>query len=125
VARRWDDVPTEPMFDMAHVQQPQRPRSLKSVTFGHCPECSAHDRVGLVWQGVHLVWRQHTYRTWSGATMICRTSNVSVCVAPERVPLTGIPVVCPHPTTSSGTTSDQFGAMMTASNPVPPDDTAA
>lgn len=75
----------------------RRPKGLKSVAFGKCPSCTA-GKVGLLWQGRHLVWREHTYRTWSGTPMTCRASGVALCNAPEGTPtLAGTPMRCPHP----------------------------
>lgn len=84
--RRHADIPTLPMFPMTAVTKSagEKPKRVRSVAFGQCPECRAHERVGLVRTASHLVWRQHFYRTHSGAQMPCRASGVAVCQAPPR-----------------------------------------
>lgn len=55
----------------------------KSVAFGACPDCSAF-KVGLIRQGAHLVWRDHSYRTHGGTSLQCRAVAVTLCSAPAR-----------------------------------------
>jgi hypothetical protein len=79
---KFDGVDTLPMFDEPdHTPTPRRQAMPRSVAFGSCPNCTAQ-RVGLVRGPVHLVWRTHTYRTYSGATIPCRASGVPVCAHP-------------------------------------------
>jgi hypothetical protein len=100
--RKFDDVPTESMFDDAAVEsmrdEKTRPDRPKTIASGRCPECH-NGRLGVVRQGEHLLWREHTYTTWSGARLTCRASGVATCVAPERVsrdyPM-HIAILCPH-----------------------------
>lgn len=94
---KFDDIPTGELFDAEPLRSGRvRTRSVKSVAHGNCPRCLA-DKIGLVRIGVHLVWRLHTYRTWSGAPMQCGASGVTVCDAPEASPpLNTEPVACPH-----------------------------
>lgn len=96
---KFDDVPTEPMFDMAPVEDhAEKQKTVRSVASGRCPECR-NLKLGVVRQGKHLVWREHTYTTWSGARIVCRASGVATCVAPERfagdLPM-HVAVLCPH-----------------------------
>lgn len=79
--RKHDAVETLPMFDEPERVQRKRSRGPKSVAFGSCPCCSAQ-RVGLVRQSTCVVWREHTYRTYSGAALTCRASGVALHVAP-------------------------------------------
>jgi hypothetical protein len=95
---KFDDIPTEELFSADDMRSgKRRQKSVKSVAWGNCPGCLA-DKMGLVLVGRHLVWRQHTYRTWSGAAVECTSSGVSVCVAPEKTPThAAVAVTCPHP----------------------------
>lgn len=87
-----DPFGTPELFDLA----PAAPRQVatgeavtsaaapKAVTSATCPECGGVRDVGLLRSGQHLVWREHTCRTWSGAALPCRASGVAVCVAPAK-----------------------------------------
>jgi hypothetical protein len=97
--RKFDDVPTEPLFDMeATEDHSEKQKRVKSVASGRCPECK-NLKLGVVRQGEHLLWREHTYTTWSGARITCRASLIATCVAPERIagdlPM-HVAVLCPH-----------------------------
>lgn len=79
---KFDGVETLPLFDEPeHTPKPRKQRAARSVEFASCPDCTAQ-RVGLVRGPLHLVWRTHTYRTYSGATIQCRASGVPVCMHP-------------------------------------------
>lgn len=96
--RKRDNIPTEPLFDIGpYVHAKPRPaRPPKSIAQGNCPGC-LRAKIGLVMQGTHLVWRMHTYQTWSGATMPCRAVGIAVCQLPESQPrLNAIPLRCKH-----------------------------
>lgn len=86
--RKFDDVPTDSMFGDDELdamrQHPEPVKRPRTVASGRCPECSGQ-RVGVVRQGEHLVWREHMYTTWGGSRQLCRASNVATCVAPERL----------------------------------------
>ena len=74
----------------------ERRKPVRSLRQGKCPCCTAN-RTGLVLVGDHLVWRWHTYVTWSGTRLLCRASGVAVCVAPERNPINPTdPARCAH-----------------------------
>lgn len=69
----------------------------RSVAFGACPGCSAN-KVGLVWQGGHHAWRDHTYRTHGDIPIQCSAVGQRVCDFPGRDvwSLTGLPTpACP------------------------------
>lgn len=74
---------TEPLFaDLIHVPLPRRPRP---AAYGLCPKCRGRGkRTGLMRQGKHLAWRQHSYTTWTGARMTCQASGVLLCQLPAR-----------------------------------------
>lgn len=75
----------EPLFGpVTQVAREGRPKALKPRAWGQCPQCRSADRHALVLQGRHLVWRGHTYRTWSGAYMQCTASWVRLCDAHPR-----------------------------------------
>ena len=96
---KFDDVPTDPLFDAEPLRERKRkPKAIRAMAQGNCPRCT-REKLGLVLLGSHLVWRWHTYRTWSGAPMECTASGVAVCVAPEADPPLAGPghaVQCPH-----------------------------
>lgn len=98
--RKFDDVPTESMFDAEHYRSsPERPKRPRTIASGRCPECIGGTRVGVVRQGEHLLWREHYYTTWSGARQLCRASGVATCIAPERVSgdyPAHVALLCPH-----------------------------
>jgi hypothetical protein len=88
---KFDDVPTEPMFDMEPVTKSTtqqgdiaKAKPLRTIARGRCSHCLAAS-VGLVRVGDHLVWRNHTKKTYSDANIPCRASSVRLCVAPARV----------------------------------------
>jgi hypothetical protein len=83
---RKDDQPdmTLPLFDEPPHVPRERRSSQRAVTQGRCPYCHK-EKVGLLRSASHLVWREHTYRTYSGAPITCRASGVALCVAPSRV----------------------------------------
>jgi hypothetical protein len=78
-----DEMGTPPMFAEPERVARQRKRAARPFTFGSCPYCH-NGKVGLVLLGGHLVWREHTYRTWSGAPVQCATSGVRLCDVPAR-----------------------------------------
>lgn len=100
--RKFDDIPTESMFSDDEVaglkEDKPKPERARTIASGRCPECS-NMRLGVVRQGDHLLWRVHTYTTWSGAKLTCRASGVATCVAPERYSADypyHVAVLCPH-----------------------------
>lgn len=79
------DIPTPPLFaQMPREGVRSRPGATKPVAWGICPQCHSAPRHALVRSGVHLVWRPHTYRTYSGAALECSASGVALCVAASR-----------------------------------------
>jgi hypothetical protein len=93
-----DPIGTGDLFDATPYDEgkARRPAGQKASAVGKCP-CCHKAKVGLLRQGNHFVWREHTYRTWSGAPMTCRASGVTVCVAPEGEPrINSDPLMCPH-----------------------------
>jgi hypothetical protein len=81
--RKHDEIDTLPMFDEPEHVAVERRTSQRAVAHGACPFCHAA-KVGLLRSTSHLVWREHTYRTYSGAPIACRASGVALCVAPAR-----------------------------------------
>lgn len=55
----------------------------RSAAFGACPLCSKN-KLGLVRQGVHLVWRDHTYQTHGGLSLQCSSTGQYLCEVPGR-----------------------------------------
>lgn len=60
-----------------------RPKPLKATTHGACPKCLA-DKVGLVIQGGHLVWKDHYVSTWGGTSRQCVGGGQRLCDLPAR-----------------------------------------
>lgn len=76
---------TLPLFDEpARVTTPKT-TSIRSVAWGNCPGCRK-GRVGIIRGAFHLMWREHSYRTWGGALITCPSSGVPVCQLHERTP---------------------------------------
>lgn len=76
---------TLPLFDEpVRVAKPKN-LSIRSVAWGNCPGCRK-GRIGIVRGVFHLMWREHTYPTWSGAHILCPASGVPVCQLTERTP---------------------------------------
>lgn len=60
-------------------------RKLIPVGYGYCPECYGNGKaLALYRQGAHVVWREHTYRTWDDTKRTCRASGVAICLARPR-----------------------------------------
>jgi hypothetical protein len=95
--RHIDSMGTDAMFDVEPMRLTRtRIKTVPSSAQGKCPTCT-RAKIGLIAMGTHLVWRLHTYTTWSGARMTCAASGVAVCQLPERVPLNGVTTVtCLH-----------------------------
>lgn len=55
----------------------------RSVEFGACPLCSIR-RIGLVRQGEHLAWREHTFQTHGGLSLQCSATGQHLCDLPGR-----------------------------------------
>lgn len=55
----------------------------RSMAFGACPLCS-NRRLGLVRQGPHLAWRDHTYQTHGGVSLQCSSTGQHLCEVPGR-----------------------------------------
>ena len=78
-----EDVPLP--FDVpeqATASHVDKDKPIRAVATGHCPGCHLFKAIGLIPVGRHLVWRFHTYRTYSGAAVPCPASLVAVCTAP-------------------------------------------
>lgn len=76
-----------PLFDLppaAARRAPEPGRKAPMAAHAQCPGHHGERRTGLLTVGVHLVWRTHTYRTWSGVAVQCRTSGVALCATPDR-----------------------------------------
>ncbi len=81
---------TGSFFDVEPMRRAREKRPVvRSVAQGNCPECT-REKVGLVRQGIHIVWREHNLTTWAGTRIACRASGVAACV------LTDGTVRCPH-----------------------------
>lgn len=77
---------TPPLFDTpVQVVTKAKTRSIASVAWGNCPGCRK-GRVGIIRGAFHLMWREHSYRTWGGALITCPSSGVPVCQLHERIP---------------------------------------
>lgn len=80
-----DPIPTISLFPMTPtVAKPHRPigeaaKRVVVVGWVGCPKCSAGERTAVIRDGEHLVYRPHTYRTWSGAPMECGASWQRLC----------------------------------------------
>lgn len=86
--------PTIPELEAPpRVPRPPAPPAARAYSWARCPRCRGHERVALVLTPTHLVYREHTYRTWNDAAMTCSASGVAVCVLPPREG--GLP--CVHP----------------------------
>ena len=85
--RKFDELPTVPLFEMKPTDRRNRGESAKRArVYGwtKCPECQAHERVAVVNSGTHMVYREHTFKTWGSAAMTCRASGVPLCQLPPR-----------------------------------------
>jgi hypothetical protein len=72
----------------------QRKRYVKPKGYGKCPGCLAA-RIALIQQGKHWVWKAHTYRTYSGASLACVSSGIRLCDLPEGSPtINSDPIHC-------------------------------
>lgn len=86
--RRHRDVPTIPMPG-TEVPRLSGSELRKTKTYRRpmgwaaCPRCSS-GRVAVLPDAGHLVYREHTYATYSGAAMPCQASHQRVCVLPPR-----------------------------------------
>jgi len=108
--RRHDDVPTVPIdalldLGQAGVHVDRRAaageggQAAKTVARGRCPLHAHHALTSVVRDGDHLAWREHTFRTWSGAPFTCAGSLQRLCAQPSRyVPGEDTPT-CPCLTT--------------------------
>lgn len=76
-------------------QEKQRGQYVKSVAQGKCPKCT-REKIGLLRQGEHIVWRHHTYKTWHNVPVECPASGVAVCVLPEGEPVLNGKLRCSH-----------------------------
>jgi D-arabinose 1-dehydrogenase-like Zn-dependent alcohol dehydrogenase len=94
---KFDDVPTESMFDAEEYREGKtRQKTPKSVAQGKCPLCT-RPKLGAIRLGEHLAWRTHTYTTWGGRAIDCVASGVYLCVLPETKPLDlSAPLHCRH-----------------------------
>lgn len=81
-------LPLLPAMPRAAVRS--RPGVSKPVAWGQCPQCASAARHALVRSGTHLVWRPHTYRTWSGAPLECSASGVALCALASRGVVTNV-----------------------------------
>ena len=94
---KFDGIESYPLFDEPpRVDRGQRNKAAKVAGWAHCPHCS-NGRVALLVAGEHLVYREHTYVTYSGAKLTCRASAVALCTAPPRPDgVTPWSRSCPH-----------------------------
>lgn len=78
-AQQFDDIP---MFDAVPVAVPE-PAKQRAAGSAWCPGCrfSRKAAVGVLVVGEHLVYREHTKPTWSGAPVTCPPSGVRLCQA--------------------------------------------
>lgn len=92
-----NSIPTEPLFGVEKYREGKtKQRAVKSVAQGKCPLCT-RPKVGLIRSGKHIAWRQHTYRTWGGASLDCMATGIYACILPEKNPLDpSAPVACQH-----------------------------
>lgn len=86
-----DPFGTEP-FDIELPAQPHaqegaeaKKRWVKPEDYGKCPRCLAM-KVGLMKQGDHLVWKEHSFATYGRARFTCEASGQRVCDMPEGQP---------------------------------------
>ncbi|NAE18326.1 hypothetical protein [Enterococcus hirae] len=92
--KKYSDIPTIPLFDLSDIPPAftadrSETSTPRNVTSAPCPSCTQGGHgpgglVGLIRQGEHLLWREHTYPTWSGARLTCRASGVAVCELAPR-----------------------------------------
>lgn len=94
---KFDGIETLPLFKMAKAKA-NRGESAKRVAVAGwvtCPRCRPNDRTAVIRDGAHLVYRQHTYQTWSGNKIECQASHQRLCTLPPK-PWLG---TNPHPPT--------------------------
>lgn len=72
-------VPASPKDESAG----KKPSRARAVAFTSCPDCT-NKRIGLVWAHGHLLYKEHTKATFSGAVMQCRASASQICVNPPH-----------------------------------------
>jgi hypothetical protein len=78
------DLDTPLPFDLPPQQPKRRPRPIKTVAQGKCPN-HVSDKgtlVGIVRGGKHLYWKPHHVNTY-GSSKLCSASNASLCVVPS------------------------------------------
>jgi hypothetical protein len=61
----------------------EREKPQRSVAHASCPQC-LNDKVGVVRQGNHLVYKDHWVATWSGSSRQCIAGGQRLCDLPPR-----------------------------------------
>lgn len=82
-----DPIETLPLFNMEPSEKRARGEVAKRTPVAgwtSCPNCRSHERVAVVWDGEHLVYRHHTYTTVRGTQIECPASWQRVCVLLPR-----------------------------------------
>lgn len=89
-----DPLGTLPLFDPGPRwgRTAERSRTQRPAGHGPCP-CCLGEKIAVIRAGQHLLWREHTYRTYSGAPITCAASLAGLCNAPPR----SGDLRCPHP----------------------------
>lgn len=87
---RSEDTPeydTEPLFDMDRVavKGPESKRAyLQPAGWVSCPKCVSLARVAVMRSGIHLTYREHRFKTWSGGSITCVASLQRLCDLPPK-----------------------------------------
>lgn len=73
------------MFDAGPRRGKTRERNRAQKPIGHAPcPCCLGEKIAVIRSGQHSLWREHTYRTYSGAPITCAASLAALCNAPPR-----------------------------------------
>lgn len=85
---------TEPLFDMDRipVKGNESKRTYQQPAgWVQCPKCVSLARVAVMRDGIHLTYREHRFKTWSGGHITCVASLQRSCViAPKPGSLTPV-----------------------------------
>lgn len=85
VSRRSDGIENVSMFDeLPDTPGIEKQKPPKTAGSAWCPGCriSAKRAIGVLVVGDHVVYREHTKPTWSGAQVTCPNSGVALHVSP-------------------------------------------
>lgn len=77
------DWETIPLFSMEATGHGTEVTKDKTVAYARCPHHSGERKTGLIRASRHLVYRPHSIKTWSGASIPCKASGVALCTAPD------------------------------------------